>query len=290
MARDKKRKKSKKRNEPVEPTSRPLRDIVEVLDVFAPPALAQDWDNVGLLVGNLDAPVRSALLCIDLMPPVVDEAVSAGVELVVAYHPPLFRPVSRLVFPSDRMEAGIHRCIRNGIAIYSPHTALDAAPGGTNDVLADLCGVKSTEPLSPIPQPDGAPTRGIGRVGPLKKPNRLGPLASRLQDKLAKAAGSTCVSFVGDPDTEVRRAILCVGAAGSLPFEIEVGPSDVIVTGEIRHHDALRTLRAGATAIALSHWTSERPTLTSLAKRLVKTLPGLVATVSEADREPFQRA
>ena len=82
------------------PVSRPLREVVEILDVFAPPALAQDWDNVGLLVGNLDAPIRSASLCIDLMPPVVDEAVSTGVELVVAYHPPLFRPVSRLVFPS----------------------------------------------------------------------------------------------------------------------------------------------------------------------------------------------
>lgn len=271
------------------PVSRPLREVVEILDVFAPPALAQDWDNVGLLVGNLDAPIRSASLCIDLMPPVVDEAVSTGVELVVAYHPPLFRPVSRLVFPSDRMEAGVHRCIRNGIAIYSPHTALDAAPGGTNDVLADLCGVKNAEPLSPIPQPEGEPPRGIGRVGPLKKPVRLGDLARRLQKKLGKTSGAQCVSVVGDLDDEVRRAILCVGAAGSLPFEVDVGPGDVIVTGEIRHHDALRLLRVGATAIALSHWTSERPTLSSLATRLEKTLPGLEVTVSRADREPFQR-
>ncbi|HHH30540.1 MAG TPA: Nif3-like dinuclear metal center hexameric protein, partial [Polyangiaceae bacterium] len=212
-----------------------------------------------------------------------------GVELVVAYHPPLFRPVARLVFPSDRMEAGIHRCIRNGIAIYSPHTALDAATGGTNDVLAELCGLKSTEPLSPIPGPEGAPTVGIGRVGPLKKVVRLAQLAERLDRKLAKRCGASCISLVGNPDEKVRRAILCVGAAGSLPFEIEVGQGDVIVTGEIRHHDALRILRVGATAIALSHWTSERPTLVSLAKRLQKSLPGLAATVSRADREPFQR-
>lgn len=277
------------RKKPPELTRRPLSAIVEVLDVFAPPALAQDWDNVGLLVGDLDASVHAVLLCIDMMPPVVDEAVSAGVELVISYHPPLFRPISRLVFPGDRMEAGIHRCIRNGIAIYSPHTALDAAPGGTNDVLADLCGVDSAEPLSPLPTAEGEPPIGIGRVGPLKKAVRLGRLARRLREKIDDSSRPPCISVVGDPKAKVSRAILCVGAAGSLPFEVDVGPGDVIVTGEIRHHDALRILRVGATAIALSHWTSERPTLASLQQRLDKTLPGLEVIVSKSDVEPFQR-
>ena len=107
-------------------------------------------DNVGLLAGDLNARCRRALLCLDMMPAVVDEAIHAKVDLVVAYHPPLFKPVSRLVTPSGDMAGGIHRCIRQGIAIYSPHTALDVAPGGTNDVLAMLCGVRDARPLERV--------------------------------------------------------------------------------------------------------------------------------------------
>jgi dinuclear metal center YbgI/SA1388 family protein len=262
-----------------------LRDVVEALDAMAPPSLAQDWDNVGLLVGDLDARVSRALCCIDLMPEVVDEAIAAKVGLVVSYHPPLFRPIARLVSPTERMEAGIHRCIRAGIAIYSHHTALDAAAGGTNDVLAGLCGAQNSMPLMPDAED---PSIGIGRVGAIE-PTTLQSLARRLKRRCR--AGN--VALVGDAERTVERVIVCVGAAGSLPFDAKLegglGEGDVIVTGEIRHHDALRILRVGGNAIALSHWSSERPALKMIARRVEQAVPGLSVSLSQADREPFTR-
>ncbi|MEM6788349.1 MAG: Nif3-like dinuclear metal center hexameric protein [Myxococcota bacterium] len=276
-----------------------LDAVVAALDAIAPPTLAADWDNVGLLVGHRERRVSRALFTIDLMPAVVDEAIERKVQLVVAYHPPIFRPLKRLVRPSEGMEAGVVRCLEKGIAIYSPHTALDAAVGGTNDVLAAMVGVANGRPIvaagaddgddddddprAPTPRSDVGP--GLGRVGPLRKPTTLGQLAKRTK----RQTGARCVAIVGAPRTPIRRAIIGVGAAGSMLFEANPGFGDVLVTGELRHHDALRVQRRNATAIVLSHWSSERPALRRYADTVATAVPALSVHLSEADAEPFAR-
>jgi dinuclear metal center YbgI/SA1388 family protein len=129
-----------------------LARVVAALERLAPPRLAEDWDNVGLLV---DQPrprrVRRCLLTIDLTDDVLDEAIEGGHELIVSYHPPIFSPLRRLR-ASAPGEARILRAVRAGIAIYSPHTALDAAQGGVNDWLADGLGIsRARECLTTIP-------------------------------------------------------------------------------------------------------------------------------------------
>ncbi len=362
--------------------------VAEALDRIAPPRLAQSWDNVGLIVGDRGAACRRVLMCIDLTPPVLDEAAGKACELVVAYHPPLFRPVQRLLARSGGTEAIVHRAIASGIAIHSPHTALDAAVGGTNDVIAQMCGLVGVEPFeytSPDPRryklvtfvpmghleqvagamfdagagrigdyeqcsyrlkgegtffgtestrpavgergrlervaetrievvvpqrvlPEvtaalraahpyeelafdlyplaGEPERGIGRVGQLPAGTTLGNLARSLR----RSARSRVLTIVGTSGTRIKRAAVCVGAAGRLPMERpRSADADVIVTGEIRHHDALAILRQGKTAIALGHWESERPVLAPLAKRLSSEVRGITTTVSRRDTSPFNR-
>jgi dinuclear metal center YbgI/SA1388 family protein len=263
-------------------------DACAALAQIAPLDLAQSWDNVGLLAGDRRAPVRRLLLCIDMMPAVVREAKRRRADLVVAYHPPLFRPISRLVAPSEKMETGVLQCIAMGAAVYAMHTALDAADAGANDVLAKLVGLSDLEPL---PAVEVAPATGalepcIGRVGRFGSSTTLAKLAAKLLRRL----GAPCVSIVGAPEQRLRRGIVVVGAAGSLPFQAELGKGDVVVTGELRHHDALRLQRNGACAIALSHWSSERPVLESVAERLTALLPGVRVRISQADTEPFLRA
>ena len=356
----------------------------DAMEVIAPTRLAQSWDNVGLIAGDRTAPVRRALLCIDLTPAVAEEAIRRKADLVFAYHPPIFKPIARLVSPSAGTDATVLNCIRHGIAIYASHTALDAADGGTNDVIASLCGITETEPIEYadgaeayklvvfVPPgevdavadamfavgagrigdytqcsfrldgqgtffggdatqpavgqrgqlehaeevrletvvPGGAlpavvqairsahsyeepafdvyPTRaelvrGIGRVGRLPRPITLKGLAR----KLKRAVSAACAQVVGDEERTVDRAIILVGAAGTLPFRVPPKPTDVIITGEIRHHDALSILRRDCSAIALGHWASERPMLTSLAERLAVALKGVTVEISGNDRDPF---
>jgi len=363
----------------------PLSEVCAILERIAPLRLAQSWDNVGLLAGDERAAVRRVLLCIDLTHGVVQEAVARRVELVVAYHPPIFRPITRVLGHSGGTDAHVFRCVAAGIAVYSPHTALDAAEGGTNDVLAGLCGARETQPIEHhsgessqckvvvfVPQdsadrvaaamfeagagrigdyeqcsfrlagegtfrgsegthptvgqagrfervaelriecvtPQAAlpavvrairgshpyeepafdiypltaePAGGIGRVGRLPRPTTLGALARRLK----RTTPATCVQLVGETARSISRVVVCAGAAGSLPFKLPLQPDDAIVTGEIRHHDALTIRRAGCAAIALGHWASERPVLAPLAARLAEALPHVKAEVADHDREPF---
>lgn len=129
-----------------------VRDVVTELDRLAPTSLAEPWDNVGLLVGDPDAEITHVLLTIDLTPAVLEEAVAERCGLIVAYHPPLFDPVKRLLAGDLAFDAA-----RRGVAIYSPHTALDAAAGGTNDTLAAALGLTDLRPLRlqhrPLPPP-----------------------------------------------------------------------------------------------------------------------------------------
>src|SRR5829696_6611621 len=119
-----------------------LSDVLAVLEAIAPLRLAEPWDNVGLLAGDPARPASAALLAIDYTPDVAREARELGCDLAVAYHPPIFDPVKRVVAPSP-----IYEAIRDGIAIYSPHTALDVAAGGTNDLLAEILGLAERAPL-----------------------------------------------------------------------------------------------------------------------------------------------
>jgi dinuclear metal center YbgI/SA1388 family protein len=122
-----------------------VREIAAVLDAIAPPALAEDWDNVGLLIGDADAPADKLMLCIDLTGAVLAEASRARVKMVMAYHPPIFRSVARVT--ADDTPA-VYRAAAAGLAVYSTHTALDVAPGGTNDVLAGVLGIVDAAPIA----------------------------------------------------------------------------------------------------------------------------------------------
>ena len=119
-----------------------LRAVIEALEKIAPTRHAESWDNVGLIAGDPRQQVSAALLTIDYTDEVAREREQLGCELVIAYHPPIFQAVKRLTAGSL-----VYDAIRSGAAIYSPHTALDVAAGGTNDVLCDVMGVVRRSPL-----------------------------------------------------------------------------------------------------------------------------------------------
>jgi len=123
-----------------------VREVVAALERIAPPEMAAEWDNVGLLLGDPADPVRTLLLCIDLTAPVLAEAEQVGAEMILAYHPVIFKAASRLTATATPVT---YAAARRGLAVYCPHTALDAAPGGTNDVLADVLGLAGPQPLEP---------------------------------------------------------------------------------------------------------------------------------------------
>lgn len=114
-----------------------VADLVRVIEQIAPPHFAAEWDRVGLLVGDRERPLKGpVLLTIDLTEKVLAEAVALKAGAIIAYHPPIWEPLRRVTADTPRQRI-ILRAVEAGIAVYSPHTALDAVPGGIADWLAE---------------------------------------------------------------------------------------------------------------------------------------------------------
>lgn len=127
-----------------------LNELLTAFRSVAPEQLAEDWDQVGLHAGSVDQAVERGLLCIDLTDAVIDEAISHSCQLVIVYHPPIFAPLKRLTDEGPWSQTRMVRCVRQGLAVYSPHTALDAVRGGMNDWLCEGIGQGTSTPISPV--------------------------------------------------------------------------------------------------------------------------------------------
>ncbi len=124
-----------------------LSGLIELLNELAPEHFAESWDHVGLHIGSDSRSVRIALLCIDLTEAVLEEAKSKKVDLIISYHPPLFNPIKSLTDRTSKSRI-ILKAAELKLAVYSPHTALDAAPGGVNDWLAECLGPGRVQPVT----------------------------------------------------------------------------------------------------------------------------------------------
>lgn len=123
-------------------------EIIDLFEKWSPKRYAMDGDPVGLHIGQLNWPVENVLVTLDVNEEVVDEAIKAGANLIIAHHPLIYRPLKNIVTdtPQGRI---IEKCIKNDIAVYAAHTNLDVAPGGVNDMLASLLGLTETEVVTP---------------------------------------------------------------------------------------------------------------------------------------------
>jgi dinuclear metal center YbgI/SA1388 family protein len=123
-------------------------EIIQVFEGFSPKSLAMEGDKVGLQIGNLSKKIQNVMIALDVLEEVVDEAIAKNVQLIIAHHPLIFRPLQRITSddPSGRL---IEKLIKNDIAVYAAHTNLDIAKGGVNDLLAEALGLKDTKVLFP---------------------------------------------------------------------------------------------------------------------------------------------
>jgi dinuclear metal center YbgI/SA1388 family protein len=247
-----------------------LNQILGVLEMLAPLEGSAEWDNTGLLVEGSGSDIRNILLTLDLTPAVAAEAKRLGSSMIVSYHPPIFGGLRELT-QSDPMQAALLSLIRQGIHVYSPHTALDAAPEGLSDWLADC--FDSREVL---------PHEGSGRIMSLGTAVSLNDLT-----RIWSAYLQTPYLRVAAPEgrrKKIRTLALCPGAGASALAGLQV---DAVLTGEMKHHDILSWQRAGTAVVLAEHGHTERPYLAVLRKRMMSQLPGVRIAVSKKDHEPL---
>ena len=266
-------------------SSLPLSTVIDTLDGLWPPAGAEEWDAVGLVVGARSQQVTHIRLVVDVVRATVDEAISDGADLIVAHHPLLLRGVTS-VAEDHYKGALVADLIRAGVGLYSAHTNADAVDVGTSDVLARALGIAQMSPITEGLDEDS----GIGRVGVLGKPIRLYDLATTLGRLVPQTAGGIRVS--GDPEQMVSRVALCTGAGDSLLNHPLVQAADVYITGDLRHHPVSevqqqRLHQSGPALVDVSHFASEWFFLDQVKAELEARLPGVTISVSEVVTDPW---
>jgi dinuclear metal center YbgI/SA1388 family protein len=221
------------------------------------------------------------ITCIDLTNDVVTEAINKNCNLILSYHPVMFRAIQCLSMSTQRP---LLRCIDSGISVFVPHTAVDTAQGGMNDFLCDIFHVHESERSGVRDDPDTGIS--VGRIVSLKEPLCLNSVISLLKSSL----GLERVRFAtqNDPATLcISSVAVCVGSGSSV---LVGAKADLYLTGEMTHHDILACQALGKSVILLDHSSSERPFLPELARRVAQFECVESVVVSEMDVEPIRSA
>jgi dinuclear metal center YbgI/SA1388 family protein len=258
-----------------------VADVIAALDERYPPAWAEEWDRVGLVVGDPSVPVDTVLCVVDCVPETVAQAVKVGAQMVVAHHPLLLRGVSSVAATTYKGRL-IRDLIKRDMALFVAHTNADVADPGVSGALAELLALRRPRPLRPAPED---PTRGIGRIGELPAPMTLAELTGYVADALPATAWG--VRAAGDPDRRIETLAVCGGAGDSFLADAAAAGVDAYLTSDLRHHPAGEAVAGGGPALLdAAHWATERPWLDELAGYLRMSL-GVTAVVSDMDTDPW---
>ena len=227
------------------------KELMNILDELAPKRMACEWDNPGLLAGRQDKEVKKILLTVDVDDKMVETAVKEHVDMIVSHHPLIFRAMKH-VTDEDFIGRRVVTMIQSDISYFAIHTNYDSVPGGMADVVAERLGIVFGAPLEEMGEENGT-AYGIGKVGVLEAPMNGRALAKKVKEEF----GLPYVTVYGSElwETEpVKVAATCPGAGGStIKAAIEKG-AQVLVTGDIGHHDGIDAEAQGLMIIDAGHY------------------------------------
>jgi len=253
-----------------------LEDVIKTLEEIAPPVLAEDWDNVGLMIGSRKQKVSKIMCALDINEEVASEAVQNNVQCIVTHHPLLFKPLHKIDFDSSKGSI-IKKLICQDISVYAMHTNYDIVRGGINDILCQKLSINNTEVLHISNLSRGS---GIGRYGELSQ-------ATTLEDFIEKIKQVFKLSYVRVTDTTnrpVKRIAICSGSGGDyISRAAEV--ADVYITGDIKFHEAQEAKALGLSVIDIGHYASENISISHIAFELNNRLKGINAMCSSVNGE-----
>ena len=249
-------------------------EIEQSLYDWAPRELAEDWDNVGLLVGSGAREVSRVLIALDVTEWVAQEAIERGADLIVAHHPLMNCTWHKVQNVLDNNAQGrlIQTLIKHDISAICMHTNLDAADGGVNDVLAKALGLEGLSMLN---------EEKIGRVGTLKREKRL----EEFLPDVVQYLGCQGLRY-RDGGKPVHKVAVGGGACAEyIPQVIALG-CDTFVTADVKYHDFLDA--NGLNLIDAGHFETENPVCTAVQAYLADKFPSLETVISTSHRSVIQ--
>lgn len=251
--------------------------VSEFLNALYPEELASNFDNgkIGLQIGSNNKDIKKVMIALDATNVVIDEAINKNCDLLITHHPTIFYPLLSINYDS-LIGKKLVKVIENKLNIYSMHTNFDVAVGGMNDILANKIGLNNITAQSDVI------TEGcLIRIGDIVST----PL-DEFAIKVACALNEQGVKIVGNPKKMISKVGI-VGGAGSSEIDLAMKlDCDCLITGEVRHHQALEAVENNFAIIEVNHFVEslfKKPLLNILKNQF----PELEIILSEEEKNPF---
>jgi len=231
-----------------------IKEITDFLYSLAPVYLAEDYDNVGLLVESQKTETESVLISLDTDVKIAAEAKEKGCGLVISHHPLIFKPIKRI-----SKEDAVFALIKNDIALYAMHTNYDSVRGGLCDVLLNKIGNFKNAMGLEQDEPDG-----IGRIAELEYEMTFSEFVSDIK----KALGLKELRVVGNGDAVIKTVAICNGGGADLVYDAKGKGADVYISGDFKYHHARYAYENDMALVEITHYDAEIIFIDALAEIL----------------------
>ena len=257
-----------------------VKDIIKIMEEFAPINLKEDFDNVGLMVGDKEKEVKKILLSLDCTLEIIEEAKEKDIDMIITHHPLLFRKPSSIT--TDTLTGKkIIELIKNDISLYSSHTNLDSASGGLNETIVNILGYESKE-LIEVNRNARNENEGLGRIIKLDKEISLDHLVKQVKEKLNINALKIVKA------SENVKKIAVINGSGSSFFDMAYKKgADCIITGDTTYHFASDYKEMGVSIIDTGHFLSEWIVFLEVINKLKDKLNEVEIIISENSNDPY---
>lgn len=225
--------------------------IINIMNEYANVDLAEDWDNVGLIIGDENSNVKKILVTLDIDDDVIEEAISKKCNMIISHHPLIFKGIKN-INTTTILGKRIIKLIKNNINVYSAHTNLDIAKNGTNDTFAKLLNLKNIINFFPS---NNSYEFGLGRIGELEQEVLFENVIKKVKDIL----NLSNLVFCGDLNNKIKKIAICTGAGGEIDFIFNAikQKCDLYITGDVKYHNAQFAKDNDLCIIDATHYASE---------------------------------
>lgn len=254
------------------------KEIIEVIETACPREYALDWDNVGLLAGRDDKEVRCIYIALDATDEIVDAAVREQADLLLTHHPLIFSGLKK-INNRDFVGERLLRLIRNDITYYAMHTNYDVCRMGC--LAGERMGFSNPRVLETTCE--GKIDKGIGEIADL--PSEL--TLEEFSREVKAAFQLEYVRVFGEPEKKISRAAICPGSGKSAIRPAVDKGADVLVTGDIGHHEGIDSVAQGLAVIDAGHYGIEHIFIEDVKDFLLKKFDG-IRIVAEQVSNPFR--
>lgn len=255
-----------------------VNNIIKEMELLAPTYLKEDFDNVGLMVGDKNKEVKKVLLALDCTLKVIEEAKKENVELIITHHPLIFKRPSSIT--TDTLQGKkIIELIKNDISLYSSHTNLDSVENGLNDTIVSILGFYNFKILEKNKRDDKA---GLGRIVSLNESIQLEDLIS----KIKKSLNINNLRVVKGKDKVNKIAIINGSGQDFIGKAVALG-ADCIITGDTTYHFASDYKEMEISILDVGHFASEQITFFNVMENLKEKFKDVEFITSTVEEDPF---